>query len=433
MSIQLVVIMVPVFFGMMGFALDLGRLYLIRGELSQAANSMAVAAASQLLGTTAAADNMAKLLPPNGPTYNYNFGGIPVGVGSGNLTSTVGPPNCFDTVSNATSGSGTAGDCSTAQAVQITVRADAPLLFWSLLPGGALRKTPIGVQAVAGISAPLCTVCNTTPIAIPALDASDTTDFGFVHDILYTFSYTCTGTPVPVNLAFTSSAGSAGGSTVPYEFLNRFDANNSTLDEFDQLYVSGAQGVLASTSPTVNTLTTNPNTPMACFNMGDFEQLWANAAPPTCALGTNQYIQAMLCGIYSRLDNANTPAACTTAVTDFGSLSPAYLPDTDVTPAETPPYTAYTGNGRSIITVAIVGALAANTTDPMQVLAFRQFQVVPNPDGTFLNPSDANGRIPVLYIGNPVPVQQGWFDTRYAGGSCPVGGFTGPGKVVLHQ
>jgi hypothetical protein len=395
---------------------------------------MAITAASQLLGTSAAADNMLKLLPPNGPTYNYNFGAIPVGTGSGNLTSTVAQPNCFDTVANATSGTGTAGDCSTAQAVQVIVTADAPLLFWSLLPGGTLRKTSIGVQAVAGISAPLCTACNITPIAVAALDATDNVDFGYVHDILYTLSYNCTGTPTPVNYAFTSSSGPAGLATVPYEFLNRFDTNSPTMpDEFDQLYVSGAQGVPSSTDPTVNALTQNPNTPLACFNMGDLEQLWASAVPPQCAIGTNQSIQAMLCGIYSRLDNANTPAACTTAVTDFGSLSTAYLPDTDVTPGETPPYSAYTGNGRAIITVVIVGALAANTTDPMQVLGFRQFLVVPNPDGTFFTPSDGNGRIPVLYIGNPAPVQQGWFDTRYAGGSCPVGGFSGPGKVVLHQ
>ena len=433
---QLLVLMVPVFFGMMGFALDLGRLYLIRGELSQAANSMALAAASQLLGTSASADNMAKVLPPNGPTYNYNFGGIPVGAGAGNLTSTVAQPNCFDTVANATSGTGTPGDCSTAQAVQLIVTADAPLLFWSLLPGGSLRKTPIGVQAVAGISAPLCTACNIVPIAIAALDSSDTVNFGFdpAFSVLYTLSYSCTGTPAPINYAFTSSVGVNGGTTIPYEFINRYDTASATVpDEFDQLYVSGAQGVLSSTNPTVNALTQNPNTPLACFNMGDTEQLWANAAPPSCAVGTNQYIQALNCGLYSRLDNANTPAGCTTAVTDFGALSPSYLPDTDVTPAETPPYSAYTGNGRSLITVAIVNALAADTATPMTVLGFRQFQVVPNPDGTFFDPTDANGRIPVLYIGNPAPVQQGWFDTRYAGGACPAGSFTGPGKVVLHQ
>jgi Flp pilus assembly protein TadG len=427
--------MVPVFFGMMGFAFDLGRLYLIRGELSQAANSMALAAASQLMGTTASADNMLKVLPPNGPTYNYNFGAIPVGVGSGNFVSTVAPPNCFDTAANATSGTGSAGDCSTATAVQLTVTADAPLLFWSLLPGGSLRKTSIGVSAVAGISAPLCTICNTVPIVIPALDATDTLNFGYdaAFSTLYTLSYSCTGTPAPINYPFTSSVGTAGGSTIPYEIVNRYDTNNTSLDEFDQLYASGAGGVLSSTSPTSNALTSNPNTPFACFNVGDFEQLLVDAVPPACARGTNQFIQALNCGLYSRLDNAATPVACTTAVTDFGSLAPAYLPDTDVVAAETPPYTAYTGNGRAIITVAVVGALAASTADPMQVLGFRQFLVVPNPDGTFFDPTDPNGRIPVLYIGNPAPVQQGWFDTRFAGGSCPVGGFSGPGKVVLHQ
>ena len=53
MSLQLLVILVPVIFGLMGFALDLGRLYLIRGELNQAANAMALAAAAQLNGATA--------------------------------------------------------------------------------------------------------------------------------------------------------------------------------------------------------------------------------------------------------------------------------------------------------------------------------------------------------------------------------------------
>ena len=431
MSLQLVVILVPVLFGMMGFAIDLGRLYLVRGELSQAANSMALTAAAQLLGTAAVADNMANVLPPKGPTYKYNFGGTPVGIGAGNLTSNVLPPNCFDTVASATSGIGTPGDCSTAQAVEITVTADAPLLFWSLLPGGTLRKTAVGVNAVAGISAPLCTACNIVPMAVPPIDPADTADFGFVHDILYTLSYSCVGTPTPVNYAFTSSSGPSGAATVPYVYINRYDTNNSSLDEFDQLYASGAQGVLASTNPTVNALTTNPNTPLACFNMGDTEQLWASGVPPNCATGTNQYIQAFNCGLYSRLDNGNTPSICTTAVTDFGSFS--YLPDSDAAAAETPPYSAYTGNGRRILTVAIVPVLATGTASPMTVLAFRQFLVVPNPDGTFFDPSDGNGRIPVVYIGNPAPVPQGWFDTRYAGGACPVGSFSGPGKVVLHQ
>src|SRR5205807_10500046 len=161
MSFPLLVIMVPVLFGMMGFAVDLGRLYLVRGELNQAANAVALTAAAQLNGTVFANTAMASVLPPplgTGPTLKYNFGGLAVGQDSGNLTSTINPPACFSTVADASSGGGAALDCSdpTARFVNVTVTADAPLLFWSLLPGASLRKTPIVAQAVAGISAPLC-------------------------------------------------------------------------------------------------------------------------------------------------------------------------------------------------------------------------------------------------------------------------------------
>src|SRR5579871_5281482 len=49
-SLQLLILMVPVFFGLMGFAVDLGRLYLIKGELNEAAAAMALQSATQLLG-----------------------------------------------------------------------------------------------------------------------------------------------------------------------------------------------------------------------------------------------------------------------------------------------------------------------------------------------------------------------------------------------
>jgi hypothetical protein len=437
MSLQLAVILVPVIFGFFGFALDLGRLYLIRGELSQAANAMAVQAASQLLGTTTSATNMQNAIgSTNGPSFAYNFGIIPVGSASGNLTSTINTPTCFATVTDATSGTGQTADCGsdTAKFVQVSLTADAPLLFFSLLPGGESRKTPVAAQAIAGISAPLCTACGIVPLAIGALDAGDTVNFGFdsTFSVLYTLSQSCTGAPAPINLVGTSSAGPAGQSTVPYVLINRFDTASLTVpDELDQAYVSGANGISATTNPTPNALTTNPLTPAACMNINDTEQLWASAAPPACARPTPTSTQAILCGLYSRLDNASTPAACTTAVTDFAALSPTYLPDPDVAAAQQPPYNAYAGNGRRIITVAIVDALAANTGAPMTVLGFRQFLLVPNPDGTFFNPADPNGRFPALYIGNPAPVQSGWFDTRYAN-SCPIGNFSGPGKVVLH-
>ena len=200
--------MVPVLFGMMGFAIDLGRLYLVRGELSQAANAMALAAAAQLNGTTAASTAVMNVLPPpvgTGPTYHYNFGGLQLGVDSSSLTSTVNPPTCYATVADAIAGTGggTGGgtDCSAAQFVQVSVSAQAPLLFWSLLPGGQPRRTTIAAQAVAGVSAPVCTACNIVPVAIAPLNAADTVDFGYVKDILYTLSYQCSGGTLPASPA----------------------------------------------------------------------------------------------------------------------------------------------------------------------------------------------------------------------------------------
>jgi len=74
--LQMLVILVPVIFGFMGFALDLGRLYLIRGELNQAASAMALAAAQRLVGAAAANALVQNVLPApigNGPSYTYNF------------------------------------------------------------------------------------------------------------------------------------------------------------------------------------------------------------------------------------------------------------------------------------------------------------------------------------------------------------------------
>jgi Putative Flp pilus-assembly TadE/G-like len=430
-SLQLLVVMVPVFFGFMGFALDLGRLYLIHGELNQAANAMALAAAAQLNGTVAATTAAQNALPApvgSGPGFNYNFGALPVGVQNGDLNSTINPPAFFATLTDATATNGAQADGTTAQFAQVSLTADAPLLFWSLLPGGESRKTTIAAEATAGISAPLCTACNIVPLAVAAASSSDTVDFGFTQGTVYTLSYSCTGTPTPVNLVGTT--GINGSATVPYVLINRFDPNNASLTESDQLYQDGAQGLVASNDATPNACTTNSNTPLACMNVGDCEQVWASATPGLCSAAANPSVEAALCGLYSRLDTA-PPAACTTDVTDFGVLSAVYAPDT-APPQEANAYTAYTGNGRSIFTLAIVDALGANAAAAMTVLGFRQFLLEVNSDGTFFNPADPNGRFPAMYIGAPAPVQSGWFDTRFAA-ACPVGSFSGPGKVVLQQ
>jgi hypothetical protein len=92
-------------------------------------------------------------------------------------------------------------------------------------------------------------------------------------------------------------------------------------------------------------------------------------------------------------------------------------------------YTQYTGNGRRVLTLAIVDTLVNNGTDVMTILGFRQFLVMPNTDG-LIPYNDQWGRFSALYIGSIVPVKQGYIGDRFGTG-CAI--TTGPGKVVLHQ
>ena len=433
MSLQLAVILVPVVFGMMGFALDLGRLYLVRGELSQAAAAAAIAAATQLIGTAASLDRAGTVATQTLALNRYNFGSLTLGQDTGNLTSTISEPAYFATVAGAlgTDPNGASADGTTARHVQISVTADAPLLFWSLLSAGVSRKTPIAVQALAGVSAPLCTACGIEPFAIAAKDASDPVNFGLADPTdptlptNYTFYYNCIGTAP----AFLPNS----GQYAPYTIINRYDAASTTVpDESDQLFRLGARGSLSSTTPNP----TGSTVPMGCAGIGDpLEAVWSSptftAVPPQCAAALPQVAGAALCGLYSRVDNTTLPAACTTAVTDYSALAAAAPVDTD--PGTTQDlYTAYQGNGRRVITVVVVDALAPNTGTPMTVLGFRQFLLQPNPDGTPFNPADTNGRFVATYIGSPMPVKQGYIDDRF-GLSCPAPVTSGPGKVVLHQ
>ena len=217
------------------------------------------------------------------------------------------------------------------------------------------------------------------------------------------------------------------GTVVPYAILNRYDTNNATLDESQQLYRDGAGGLIGSTDPNP---TGSPH-PVNCVGVNDTrEQNWASASQQLCTSQVTSSVTEALCGMYSRFDNANAPGNCAQFVTDFADLSASYAPDTDVSTGLLDLYTVYVGNGRRVITIAIVDALTTTVTGTMTVLGFRQFLLEPNSDGSFPNPADINGRFVVQYIGNPAPVKQGYFDDRF-GLSCQVS--SGPGKVVLHQ
>jgi len=411
-AVQILVILVPVLFGLMGFAFDLGMMYVVRGELKTAANAMAIAAAQQLIGTdnaTDAANAAAELTVQNGLNVGnkYDFNGVPIGETTNNLISTAPPPSYFATAASAIAASGNGGvgavGGSQAKYAVTTISGQIPLVFWNFLPIVTSRNIAVVASAVAGISAPLCTACAIEPFAVAAIDTSDTTDFGFTLNELYSFTYLCTGTPIPAPLAGASQV-------LDYVLLNRLDPNAVVYpDETSQVFRDAAGG-----------LPGNTNSAIACFVINNTEVIWVDAAPVACsAAAPAGVVTDALCGLDARFETPTNPAC--QAIVSFDVLSTIYQPDTDLNFYTT--YTDYTGDGRRIITIPVVDALSA--TGNMTVLAFRQFLVMPAEGGTAINPDDPNGRFVAMYIGSVAPVRQGRFD------GCSQ--TAGPGKVVLHQ
>lgn len=400
-AVQLLVILVPVLFGLIGFAVDLGTLYSIRGELKTASDSMALAAAQHLIGTNQGltdATSAAQLTIDNSAGFGnkYNYGGLVIGQTNGSLTSSVQPPSFFSTLTDE-GGSGGSGS----RFARITIDADAPLVFWRFLSLGVAGKTTVSASSVAGISAPLCTACAIEAFAVPALDQSDTTDFGYIPGTKYTLAYNCTGVGAPGPLPGTVRR-------IDYIILNRLDPNATVFsDENSQLFRMGASGLPG-------------NSTQACFSINVGEQVWASALPIACALNRPPaVVPSALCGLTTRFEST-TVGSCAT-IPDFDTLSSIYSPDADTTDIDD--YTAYAGNARRVITIPIIDVL--NATGTMTVLGFRQFLVEPNQNAVDLNPNDVGARFSALYIGSVVPVKQGRFD------GCQV--TSGPGKVVLHD
>ena len=159
MSLQLVIILVGVLLGLMGFAVDLGRLYSSRAELQSAANAIAMAEAAKLIGTTAAlstADHAGKVTYENQTTFGnkYDFGGYQIGQDNGVVNSEAPTKTYFDTIASALGLEGATGgeaDGSTAKYVKVQVKGESQLIFWSFLPAAQDRKLNLIAQAVAKV------------------------------------------------------------------------------------------------------------------------------------------------------------------------------------------------------------------------------------------------------------------------------------------
>jgi hypothetical protein len=392
--------MVPVFFGLMGFAVDLGHLYLVRHELKTAANAMALAAAGKLIGTETATDAATvharlTLEPGSGFGNKYNFGALTIGETTGILASEAPDPSYYAATVDALGGEGATGSevsGSTAKHVRVRLNAEAPLLFWSFLPLAAERKTPIEVQAVAGMSAPLCQACGIEPFAVAARDAGDALEFGFIPDQRYTFAYACEG--------------QQGGNQVRYVLLNRYDTGSQAFPgEDQQMFRIGAGGLPGTT-----------NTLLSCVRVqsADGENVWENAMPRDCTENAPAMLSNVMCGLYARFDAA-LPAACAN-IGNAEALSTILAVDSDL--EDRTEYASYTGNGRRILTVPVVESIISG--GGMVVLGFRQFLLEPG-----INPANQQASFTAIYLGSKAPLKQG-----------AIGGCTqtaGPGKVVLHQ
>jgi hypothetical protein len=372
------------------------------------ANAMALAAAQQLIGTevstaNASAASRQAVAVLNNHGNKYDFAGITLGVGTTALQSEVPEPTYFASAAGAGDGTAPSAGGSDARVARVEVRAEAPLIFFGLILQAQDRKLPLAAAAVAGISAPVCTACGIEPMAIAAVDAEDTTNFGYVSGTRYTMYFQCNGNPLPGVLG-------DAGTRVPYLLLNRYNESAQTFAAEDtQLFRNGNSGIPPSSSTT-----------QACVQIGAAESIWATATPPLCnATAPNPSAQQFLCGLNNRFDNS--PLGACANITDVDLLSTGSTIDTDL--ADTSDYTAYAGNGRRLITLSIVDTLSA--TASMNVLGFRQFLLMPDPNNTELTPTDSRGRFIAMYIGNPAPLKQGRF------GNCGI--TAGPGKVVLHQ
>ena len=306
-SLQILVILVPVIFGFMGFAVDLARLYLVRMELQTAANAAALAAASRLIGTDASttqAEEQVRLSLDAGSGYGnrYDFGSVTIGEGTSFLTSEAPVPAFYETLAAALEpGSGGSAAGSTARHTKITVRAEAPLVFFGFLPIAQERKTPIEVSAVAGVSAPVCTACGIEPVALQAIDPDDLTDFGYIRGSRYTLGYSCTGTPTPSIISGTERR-------IPYVLVNRYNDQLTTFpEESSQAFRVGAQGMLPTATPDSTGRSRPCSTPAPASPSTPKRASGLNAAPIPC--NTNRVasqVTAFVCGLASRFEHGRT-------------------------------------------------------------------------------------------------------------------------------
>ncbi len=416
------VLFLVLFFGFLVMAVDVGRMYLIQGELQTAATAAAMASALQLVGTANATLRAGERMTAafdagTGGDNRFNLRMNRVG-GDSQLTSEATIDfyaNLLDALSGVNGGQGGGIDWASGiypKYSRVQVTAQAPVLFAPLL--GASTQTPptVAVSAVAGISVPLCTVCGIDALAVEDLSAgADDQNFGFTPGGFYTLFLTQAqqGRPRPITQA------PLGGTlaSVRYALLYHLPNGPSDLDLDNSLFALAAGGV-----------STRPDDSLPGFlSIGTAETAYAIPGGTTAG-------QDILCGLNTRFGVDLADNLCNTlAGGTFSSLAPLFQADTDAGRGTFSAGEAlqdfskeYEGNQRRILTLAVI-----DSTDAGNVLNFRQFLLQMSAgQEAGLNLSLASGAFVAQYIGTPVPVRCGTI-----GGPCRIA--SGVGRVVLHS
>src|SRR5207247_4492332 len=149
------------------------------------------------------------------------------------------------------------------------------------------------------------------PYAVPALSTDDTVDFGFSSGVVYTFGFQCTGGITPTALPGVTQR-------IPYLIIDRYN-DGSSIDETQQLYRIGAQGLLPA-APGGGVSSATPSTTFACVLATGTEIGWVSAQPPACGNAvTPTQVPASVtnaaCGLFNRFDTA-VFAGCDARITE---------------------------------------------------------------------------------------------------------------------
>ena len=185
-SLILVAMTLIPLFGMLGLAMDGGRMFIVRNEIQAFADASALAAVASLDGTRNGVDaaNAIALVGPQGNTTPnaYDFGTAVVsGVTTAYATSFSGTYDSLATASGPATNS--------YRFIRVAASAQVPLYFLPVI-NGIPTRAPLSATAIAG-QQPQSSAGDggLAPFVVDAHNAADTKNFGLTPGVTYTLKW----------------------------------------------------------------------------------------------------------------------------------------------------------------------------------------------------------------------------------------------------